>query len=104
MGKSGKVIGAGMALAAMGAAAVYFLAGKRGRENREKISAWTLKMKAEVLCEMKKMKDINEDAYYDLVDRMAARYKKVERVGTAELDRLTKELKGAWAHISRQLK
>jgi gas vesicle protein len=104
MKKPGKIIGAGLALTAIAAAAAYFLTGKRGLENREKISAWTLKIKGDVLKEMKEMKDVNKDAYYALVDEVALRYKRVERVGAAELERMTKELKGAWKHISRQLK
>ena len=102
--KSKKVIGAGIALAAIAAAATYFLTGKRGVENRAKIEAWTLKMKGEVLEKMKKMKEMNKEAYYELVDEVAVRYARVGRVGAAEMKHMTEELKGAWAHISKQLK
>lgn len=104
MEKSKKVIGAGIVLAAIAAAATYFLTGKRGAENREKISAWTLKMKGEVLEKMKKLKDLNKESYYALVDEVAARYERVERVSAAEMKHLTGEMKAAWAHISKQLK
>lgn len=99
-----KKIGAGLALAAVAAAAVYFLAGKRGKENREKIAAWTLDMKAEVLRRMRQLKVVNREAYHELVDEAAARYARVGRVGAAELEHLTAEMKGAWAHIVRQLR
>ena len=102
--KSKKMIGAGVALAAIAAAATYFLTGKRGVENRAKIEAWTLKMKAEVLEKMKKMKEINKEKYHELVDEVAVRYARVGRVSTAEMTHLTDELKGAWSHISKQLK
>jgi len=104
MKKSQKVIGAGIALAAIAAAATYFLTGKRGAANREKIAAWTLKMKAEVLEKMKKLKELNKENYYALVDEVARRYERVERVSASELKHLAEEIKGAWVHISKQLK
>lgn len=104
MEKSKKMIGAGIALAAIAAAATYFLTGKRGVENRAKIEAWTLKMKGEVLEKMKKMKDMNKEAYYQLVDEVSVRYARVGRVGAEEMKHMTEELKGAWVHISKQLK
>jgi gas vesicle protein len=102
MKKSEKIIG-GIALAAIAAAATYFLTGKRGVENRAKIAAWTLKMKGEVLEKMKKMKEINKEAYHTLVDEVAVRYERAERVSAAEMKHLKDELKGAWGHISKQL-
>lgn len=104
MERSKKMIGAGLALAAVAAAATYFLTGKRGRENREKIAAWTLDMKAEVLRGMRRLKLMNREAYLALVDETAARYQRVGRVSAAEMRHITEELKGAWSHISRQLK
>ena len=101
--KKVKVIGAGIALAAIAAAATYFLTGKRGVENRAKIAAWTLKMKGEVLEKMKKLEDVNKEAYYALVDEVAIRYARAERVGASEMKHLTEELKGAWSHISKQI-
>lgn len=101
--KKNKVVSAGIALAAIAAAATYFLAGKHGKENREKIAAWTLNMKSEVLEKMKKLKDLNKEAYCELVDEVATRYARAERVGAQEMKHLTKELKGAWVHISKQI-
>ena len=42
MEKSKKMLSAGIAVAAVAAAATYFLTGKRGEKNRAKIEAWTL--------------------------------------------------------------
>ena len=99
-----KILGAGIALAAIAAAATYFLTGKRGVENRAKIEAWTLKMKGEVLEKMRKLKEMNKEAYFELVDEVAVRYARVGRVSAAEMKHMTDELKGAWAHISKQIK
>lgn len=104
MEKSKKVLGAGIVVGAIAAAATYFLTGKRGRENREKIAAWTLDMKAEVLHKMRQLKMLNREVYLALVDEVAARYQRVGRVSASEMRHLTEEMKGAWTHISRQLK
>jgi outer membrane murein-binding lipoprotein Lpp len=103
MEKSKKVMSAGLMLAAV-AAATYFLTGKRGRANRDKIAAWTLDLKAEVLRRMRQLKVINREVYHELVDEVAARYQRVGRVSTTEMRHLIEEVKGAWTHISRQLK
>jgi len=104
MKKSEKAIGAGIVLSATAAAAAYFLTGRRGIENRDKIAAWTLQMKGEVLKKMRKMKAVNKEAYQTLVDEAAVRYQRTGRVSASEMKHLTDELKGAWLHISRQLK
>ncbi|MDP2865873.1 MAG: hypothetical protein Q8O90_06495 [Elusimicrobiota bacterium] len=99
-----KVIGTGMGIAALAAIGAYFLAGKKGAENRDVIRGWTLKMKGEVLEKVEDLRELKKEDYYRLVDEVAARYERVERVGAEELKRLTKELKGAWEHISKELK
>jgi len=104
MKKTGKIIGAGIGLAAVAAAGAYFLYGEKGAKNREKIAGWTLKMKGEVLEKIEALKSIDREAYHDLVDKVAARYAKVEKVSAAELRHLTVDLKNAWAHISKELK
>ena len=104
MEKSKKALGAGIAIAAIAAAGTYFLTGKRGDKNREKISAWTLKMKGEVLEKMKKLKEVNQESYCELVDEIAARYHRVEKVSAEEIKRLTPELKSAWKHINKEIR
>lgn len=104
MKKSEKVISAGIGIAALAAIGAYFLTGERGAKNRERIYGWTLKMKGEVLEKVEDLKNMKKEDYYKIVDEVAARYEKVERVSASELRRLTDELKDAWAHISKQLK
>ncbi len=103
MTKTGKVIGAGFGIAAIAALGTYFLYGKKGAQNRAKISGWMLKMKGEVLEKVEKVKDLNEKEYYEIVDEVTARYAKLGKVGAQELKHLTGELRGAWAHLSREL-
>ena len=101
--KKGKLIGAGIGLAAIAAAGTYFLYGERGAKNRKMIAGWSLKMKGEVLEKVEALKSIDREAYHELVDKVAARYAKLEKVSAAELRNLTVELKNAWAHINKQL-
>lgn len=99
-----KMLGAGIGLAAVAAAGAYFLYGKRGAKNREKVAGWALQLKGEVLEKMEKLQDINEQTYNELVDETAARYGRVKRVGADELRHMTGELKSAWTHIRSQVK
>lgn len=99
-----KAIGAGIGIAALAAIGAYFLTGKRGEKNREAIKGWTLKMKGEVLEKVEKVKKLDREDYEKIVDDVAERYGKLEKVGAAELKRLTVEMKKAWSHISAELK
>ena len=103
MKKTGKLIGAGVGLAALAAAGTYFLYGKQGAKNRKMIAGWSLKMKGEVLEKVEALKAIDREAYNELVDKVAVRYAKLEKVSATELRHLTTELKNAWAHISKKL-
>lgn len=103
MTKTEKMIEAGLGLAALAALGTYFFYGKRGAENRGKISGWMLKLKGEVLEKAEEVKELNEQEYYKIVDEVTARYSKVQKVGAEELKHLTGELKGAWAHLNREL-
>ena len=104
MKRNSRIIGAGIGLAAVAAAGAYFLYGERGARNRERISGWALKMKGEVLEKVEEMKNLDRDAYAKLVDEVAARYAKLEKVSASELRRLTVELKNSWAQIAKKLK
>ena len=98
-----KLIGAGIGVAALAAAGAYFLYGKKGAKNREKITGWALQLKGEVLEKMEKLKEIDQEAYDKLVDETAARYGRVKRASASELKIITAELKNAWGHIGKQL-
>ncbi|HBA59650.1 MAG TPA: hypothetical protein DCZ92_02265 [Elusimicrobia bacterium] len=103
MKKTGKLIGAGIGLAAITAAGAYFLYGEKNAKNRERVFGWALKMKGEVLEKMEAMKTIDRDTYLRMVDKIAERYAKLETISASELRHLTVELKNAWAHIDKKL-
>lgn len=102
--KKGKVISAGIGVAALAALGAYFLTGKRGSKNRELIKGWTLKMKGDVLDKVEKVKKLDKKDYEKIVNDVSARYARLEKVGGSELKRLTGELKKAWTHVSEELK
>lgn len=98
-----KLIGAGIGMAALAAAGTYFLYGKKGSKNREKIAGWTLKMKGEVLEKMENLHKLDQETYHKLVDATSARYARVKKASASELKTVTADLKSAWTHIGKQL-
>ena len=89
-----------LAAAALGA---YFLYGTvEGKKQRRKIRGWALKAKGEVLEKLENLKEVNEDAYQQIVNSVTARYKNLKNVNPAELASLAKELKGHWQNIQRE--
>jgi len=104
MTKTERMIGAGLGVAAVAALGAYFLYGKNGDRNRQKVTGWMLKLKGEVLEKVEEIKDLNEQEYYKIVDEISARYAKLEKVGAEELNHLSAELKDAWKHLSGQEK
>ncbi|PIQ91477.1 MAG: hypothetical protein COV70_03540 [Parcubacteria group bacterium CG11_big_fil_rev_8_21_14_0_20_39_22] len=94
-------IGVTTALAALGA---YYLYGtKEGRQRRAKVRGWVLKMKGEVLEEIEKMKDLNEEAYNAVVDNVAKRYKAAKNVDNKELEKVSKDLKRHWKELKTKI-
>lgn len=99
-----KTIGAGIGIAALAAIGAYFLTGKRGAKNRDLIKGWTLKMKGDILDKVEKVKKLDKEDYEKIVDDVADRYGKLEKVSGTELKRLSGELKKAWGHVKEELK
>jgi hypothetical protein len=100
--KAGLVAGIAAAAAAA-AAGAYFLYGKNGAKNRRAVKGWMLKAKGEVLDQMEKGKELTEDAYHKIIDRVAQKYQAAKNIDRSELDQMAKELKGHWVSIRRQL-
>jgi len=99
-----KMIGAGIGMAALAAAGAYFLYGRKGAKNRERVAGWALQLKGEVLEKMENLKGLDQKAYDKLVDETADRYGRVKRVSASELKNIAVDLKKAWSHIDKQLK
>lgn len=56
-----KLIGAGVGLAALAAAAAYFLLGKGGEENRELLASWGIKVKDRLKDELAEIQRTGKD-------------------------------------------
>lgn len=102
--KSGGALGAGLAVAAVAAAAgAYFLYGKDGSKNRKKIKGWMLKAKGEILEQVENGKEMSEEAYNKVIDKVSQKYQAAKNIDRAELDQMVKELRGHWKSITKQL-
>lgn len=101
--KTGKglLIGAGLATAA---AAGYFLFGPKGKDNRQKIKAWTLKAKGEVLEKLEKLEEVSDAKYHEIVDKVAAKYMKSKDIADEDVEKFTAELKKYWKKIEGDIK
>ncbi len=96
-------IGAGIAAIAAAAAAGYFLYGKDGAKNRKKVKGWMLKAKGEVLEGVEKLKDVTEEEYAMILDKVGAKYKAVKNIDPAEVEAMVKELRGHWKNIKKSV-
>ena len=96
-------IGAGVAAIAAFAAAGYFLYGKDGAKNRKKVRGWMLKAKGEVLEGVEKLKDVTEEQYAMIVDKVGAKYKTIKNIDPVEVETMVKELHGHWKNIKKSI-
>ncbi len=98
--KKGSGLGTAATLVAA-AAAGFFLYGPKGKENRVKLKAWTLKAKADVLEQFEKCQEVTDEKYEHIVDRVTTKYAKLKTVGEEEAAKLNRELKRHWNAIKR---
>lgn len=90
-------------LAVAGVVAGYFLYGPKGSENRQKVKAWSLKAKAEVLEGLEKASVMSEDRYNQLVDKVTNKYSRLRNVSEEEALKLNKEMKKYWQTIKKDI-
>lgn len=99
------VVGMGVAagIAVAGIAAAYFLYGtKDGAKTRKSARSWMLRMKADVIDEINKLKDVNESSYRKVVDTAMAKYKKLKHVDMSELKNVGAEMMDHWKNIKSE--
>ncbi len=99
----------GLSLVLVGAAAAasagaYYLYGPKGRKHRKQVRGWTLKASGEVLDKAEKLREIDKDKYYALVDQVSKKYKKIRNIDNKDIVKLQKDLRAQWAHIEREAK
>jgi len=97
-------IGVGTGLAAALAAGAYYLYGTNdGKKKRAQLRGWMLKMKGDVMDQMEKVKEMNEDVYHKVIDTVADKYKKVKNIDNAEIESMVKDMKKHWKNIKAEL-
>jgi len=97
-------IGVGIGVAAAAVLAGLFLYGKDGKKRLKKLRGWMLKAKGEVIDRVEKLKEVNEEAYYRVVDEVLRRYTNAREVGEGELLSLSSDLKKYWKDVKKDLK
>jgi hypothetical protein len=95
------VIGGFAAAAAVGG---YFLYHNKDAQKKIKsVKGWVLKAKGEVLEKIENLKEVNQEAYQKAVDGVLTKYEKLSHVDTAEVAKVSKELKSHWKTIQSEL-
>lgn len=105
--KSKSHIGTDVGMFAAGAVAAtagaLFLYGKNAKRSRKIAAGWTMKIKGEVLDELERMAGINRKGYQQLIDGIAERYAKLQHIDRKDVEKMARELKSHWKHISANL-
>jgi len=96
------VIGGLAAAAAVGG--YYLYHSKDAQKKLKHVKGWMVKAKGEVLEKIEKLKEVNQEAYHKVIDSVLSRYEKVSHIDTAELAKVSKELKSHWKTIQSELK
>ncbi len=99
------IVGAiGLATVIAAAASMYFLYGKNGAQRRKKVRGWAVKVKKEVIEQLKNLKEFNQAAYNRVIDNVGNRYKQLKSIDPAEIRKVMGELKSHWKNIRLQLR
>lgn len=95
-------------LVAAAAGAVYYAynnktLNKSAKQQVKNVKAWAEKAKKEVVLNLKKMKEIDQNVYHNVVDAMVKKYSNIKNIDTKELLATAKELKGHWGKIKKEV-
>ncbi len=94
--------GAGvLTAAALTAAAAYLLSNKK---QRTRAKAWVVKARKEVAKNVKKARRMGEKDYHRVVARATKRYAGLHNVNTAELIKVTCDMKDEWKRLQKDAK
>ncbi len=95
---TGTVVAVGAGVVAL-AAASYFFFGPEGKNNRDKLQGWMIKMKGEIIEKMEGAEEMTEAAYERIVDTVAAKYAKAGKISEQEIRIFANLLKQQWKGI-----
>ena len=86
------------------AAATYFFLGPNGAKHQKDAKAWATNMKKEVIKQLKVARDVTKPVYDQIIDSIAAEYRKAKDVDPEEVSKLVQELKERWEAIGKSAK
>lgn len=102
-----KVVEAAAGLAALAAAAAgtyYFFGGKKAAQHRKSAKVWAVRAKKEIIKEVGSLQKVSKATYEKTVAEVLKKYHAAKAAAPAEINHLSKELKGQWKHIEKHLK
>ena len=98
---AGALLGAGVLAAAAG---VYFLYGSKDAvKNRKKIQGWALRAKGEVIDALENVREVNEEKYHLVIDKIMKKYSQMKSVDPKEVEMLAKDMKRHWKSFKGDL-
>jgi hypothetical protein len=97
------ILGLGAGLAALATASYYFW-GPDGRRNQRKMKGWMIKMKGEIIERIENAKELTEDVYNDIIDKVSTVYEGASGTGSAEVKAFAQKLKDQWEDIVESVK
>ena len=89
-------IGAGVAAIATTS---YYLFGPEGKDHRDKVKGWMIKMKGEIIERIEDVKELTEPLYHEIVDSVVASYMATSKISKDEVKAYADKLKGQWKDI-----
>ncbi len=103
--KNGKIpVGLGIGMIVAGIAGAYYLYGsKEGPKNRAKVRGWMLRAKGEVLEKIETLRDIDEQRYNEIIDKVLKKYSSLKNIDRADVEDLVKDLRKHWGNIKKYI-
>ena len=97
------IIGAGIVAGA--ALAAYLLTTPEDREKAAlKVKGWMADMKKDIVERVKKIQDLTEERYDQIVDEVKTKYEALKDVSAEEVSAFADEMKSHWKNISKAAK
>ncbi len=97
------LVGAGLAAGA--ALAAYLLTSPKDRKKAViKIKSWMAEMQKETAEKVKKVQDLTEEKYNQIIDEVKPKYAVLKDVSASELSSFADEMKSHWKNISSAAK
>jgi arginyl-tRNA synthetase len=96
---AGKVAAVGAGVAALGAAAYYFL-GPNGKKNQKAMKGWMMEAKTKIVKNIEKAKQMTEPMYKMMVDEVVAPYMKKNAGNVKEIKAFSDNIKKQWKNVA----